>query len=432
MIAPKKVIWAALVLMSTAAVGIGCAPPSAHGPATSTISVLLPPSERPFWQPIANGFEAAHPGTHVDLVEGPQSTDLRESLYTTSLLARDATFDLVYLDVTWTPKFAAAGWLRALDDSFPPSEREHFLPHAWDAGIFDGHLYRVPVRTDMGLLFYRQDWLDSAHVRPPATFEQLAEDAVVLGDPPARWGYVWQGAQYEGLVCNYLEVLTGYGGYWIDPETNDIGLEDPEAVAAAHFLVDAPQVRASPPGVGTYQEEESRRIFQDGRAAFLRNWPYAYRLSQQAGSPLVGHVGVLLMPATDGGRPSGTLGGWGLGVSTYSKNPELATEFIRYAVSIESQRALCAPTGYAPALEAAYLDSTLLAVNPFLTRFRALHRHCTVRPAIARYAQASDILQRHLSAALAGIESPQMALEHAAHETRLLLGPRHPPRGTAG
>jgi len=207
----------------------GCAPSSARAPASTTVSVLLPPSERPFWQPIARDFEAAHPGAHVDLVEGPQSTDLREGLYTTSLLARDATFDLVYLDVTWTPKFAAAGWLRALDDSFPPSEREQFLHNAWDAGVFDGHLYRVPVRTDMGILMYRRDWLDSARVLPPATFDDLATDAEKFAAKPDRGGYVWQGAQYEGLVCNYLEVLSGYGGYWIDPRTDDIGLEDPEA-----------------------------------------------------------------------------------------------------------------------------------------------------------------------------------------------------------
>jgi multiple sugar transport system substrate-binding protein len=429
MLPAKLFLRAALLLVVIS----GCAPHSTRGPATATVSVLLPPSERPFWQPIARAFEAEHPGTHVDLVEGPQSTDLRESLYTTSLLARDPTFDLVYLDVTWTPKFAAAGWLRALDDSFPPTERQRFLSHAWDAGVFDDHLFRVPVRTDMGLLLYRQDLLDSARLRPPATFDQLLGCAELLGSPPARWGYVWQGAQYEGLVCNYLEVLAGYGGYWIDPETDDIGLEDPEAVAAATFLVDCTREHASPPGVATYQEEESRRIFQDGRAAFLRDWPYAYRLSQQAGSPLAGRVGVLLMPSSNGGgRPTGTLGGWGLGVSRYSKHPDVAIEFIRFATSEPSQRALCAPTGYAPALDAAYRDSTLLAVNPFLTRFRALHRHCVVRPGIARYAQASDILQRHLSAALAGMESPQTALEHAAHETRLLLGPRHPARSDAG
>src|SRR5438093_8762744 len=111
------------------------------------LTVLLPASERPFWQPLAEQFERDHPGVRVDLVEGPQSTDLREDLYTASLLARDPTFDLVYMDVTWTPKFASAGWLVPLEAEFG-AELGHFLPATVDSGIFGPHLYRIPVRSD--------------------------------------------------------------------------------------------------------------------------------------------------------------------------------------------------------------------------------------------------------------------------------------------
>ena len=45
-----------------------------------------------------------------------------------------------------------------------------------------------------------------------------------------------------------------------------------------------------------------------------------------------------------------------------------------------------------------------------------------MRPPIPRYALASDILQRHVSACLAGLVTAQRALTDAAKETRLLLG----------
>ena len=83
---------------------------------------------------------------------------------------------------------------------------------------------------------------------------------------------------------------------------------------------------------------------------------------------------------------------------------------------------LCAPTGYAPARIAAYADSALLAANPFLREIEHVHTGAVARPAIAHYAQASDILQRHLSAALAGGVSAASALGEAARETRALLG----------
>ena len=402
---------------------LACAPSSPRRANSARLALMLPPSERPFWDPIARRFEATHPGVRVELIEGPQSTDLREDLYTTSLLAWDPTFDLVYMDVTWTAKFAAAGWLVDLDGRLSPAERAEFVPAAVASGAYEGRLYRVPVRTDVGLLYYRKDLLQSAGLAPPETFDQLASVAAALQSPPAVWGYVWQGKQYEGLVCDFLEVLRGHGGRWVDPATSEVGLDRPEALAALSFMVDCIRSsRISPPGTLTYQEEESRRLFQDGRAIFLRNWPYVWRLAQSPDSPMRDRVGVLPMVHSPGARSAGTLGGWGLGISSFSRHPDLAMEFIRAATSLEAQRTLCGPTGFAPARLEAYRDPALLAANPFLPELERLHANAVARPGLSRYALASDILQRHVSAALAGSEEPAHALRAAARETRAMLG----------
>jgi multiple sugar transport system substrate-binding protein len=136
---------------------------------------------------------------------------------------------------------------------------------------------------------------------------------------------------------------------------------------------------------------------------------------------VAGKVGVQVMVHGPGASGAGTLGGWGLGVSRYAGEPELAVEFIRHATSLDSQRAFCAPTGYAPARRDAYEDPRLLAANPFLAQLAPIHRQAVARPAIPRYALASDILQRHLSAALSGLADPEESLRAAARETRLLL-----------
>ena len=384
----------------------------------------MPASERQVWAPLAEAFEDSG-GTPVRLVEGPNSTDLRENLYTAALLARDSSFDLVLMDVTWTPKFAAAGWLLPLDGSFDRDELAAFLPQALDAGRYDGRLYRLPTRTDVGVLYYRRDLLEQAGEPPPRTFADLERTARALQDPPHRWGFVWQGSQYEGLICAFLEVLRGHGGYWVSGETREVGLELPAAVEALEFLRSSRLGQPiSPPGVTTYKEEESRRIFQEGRAVFLRNWPYVWRLAQAAGSPLAGRVGVQAVVSRSGAPGAGSLGGWGLGVSRYSENPDAAVAFIRHAGSLAGQRILCRTSGYVPSRREAFEDPLLLSANPFLETLRPIHDSAAPRPALPRYALASDILQRRVSAALAGLATTREALAAAARETRLLLGDR--------
>ncbi len=406
-------------------VALGCGGAGAgSSPAGKELSFIVLASERDLWRSIAEDFRAAR-GVAVSLVEGPNDTDLRESLYTSALLAGDPSLDLVYMDVTWTAKFAGAGWLLPLDDLLGAKEIAALLPAAVAAGRYRGRLYRIPVRSDVGLLFYRRDLLERAGRSPPATFDELHRTARALQSPPALWGYVWQGEQYEGLTCVFLEVLHGFGGLWVDPDTLEVGLDRPEAVAALEFLrrcrMEDP---VSPPGVTSLKEDDSRRLFEDGRAVFLRNWPFVWRLAQRAGSPVAGKVGVTALSHANGLQGGGVLGGWGFGISRFSRHPDLAADFIRYAISLEAQRALCLSSGYAPARTEAYRDARLLAANPLLPELLRLHEGAIARPAIPGYALASDILQRHVSACLAGMAPARVALAEAARETRLMLGAR--------
>jgi multiple sugar transport system substrate-binding protein len=385
------------------------------------LSFLVLAGEKSVWSEIADRFRA-ETGMAVELVEGPNATDLRENLYATSLMARDDSFDLVYMDVTWTPKFAGAGWLSPLDEAFTKDELDALLEAPLEAGRYRGRLYRVPVRTDVGLLYVRRDLLERAGLAAPESFDDLSNAARTLQSPPEMWGYLWQGSQYEGLVCVFLEVLRGHGGFWVDPKTLDVGLDRPEAIAALDFLRRCRTADAiSPPGVTTLKEDDSRRLFQSGRAVFLRNWTYVWKLAQAPGSPVKDRVAATPMVHLAGIPATGTLGGWGFGISRYSRHAESAVRFVRFAISLTAQRILCAKTGYWPARREAYSDPELLAANPFLAEAGRLNAVAVARPSIPRYALASDILARHLSAALSGLVEEKKALDAAARETRLLL-----------
>ena len=356
------------------------------------------------WRDIIGRFNEAHPGTAVRLVEGPPSTDTREDMYSTAFLAGSSGYDIVYCDVIWVPKFAAAGWLLDLTERLTAADRDDFLPADLEAGTYNGRLYRVPAFTDAGLLYYRSDLVQ----RPPQTFQDLLNAASQFqsGD---RVGYVWQGKQYEGLVTNYLEVLWGYGGEWITSDRRVL-LDSPPAIEALRFLQSSIGTIA-PRGVITYTEEETRNLFQNGRSVFLRNWFYVWPLANQPDSKVKGSVAFVPMVHGPEGMPSATLGGWGFAVSRFSPNADAAWEFVQFAARPEQLRKLYSKAGRIPARK---------SLVP--AEFQEIVRNARARPRIPEYARVSDILQRWLSAALAGIASPEEALRNAARETRAVLG----------
>ena len=174
-----------------------------------TLNLLMTtPDAQPWQQGLIKDFEQKHPNIRLNLVEGPNSPDLVENLYTASFLLGDSPYDLVNMDVVWTSKFAAAGWLMNLTDRITPSEIAAFSPKDIDAGRYEGKLYRIPIRSDVGMLYYRKDLLAAAGLQPPTTFAETIAIARSLKQAGTiDWGYVWQGRQYEGLVAMFAGVL---------------------------------------------------------------------------------------------------------------------------------------------------------------------------------------------------------------------------------
>ncbi|QUY43804.1 ABC transporter substrate-binding protein [Acaryochloris marina] len=389
-----------------------------------TISFLVAAFEVPIWKPLIAEFEAQHPDIRIEVIEGPSTSNIVEDLYVSAFLLGNAPYDLVYMDITWVAKFAAAGWLQDLSPRVTPEQEAQFLPGAWAGGKFQNKLYRYPaVRADVGALYYRQDLLDQYGYAPPDTFTDLIQISQALQAQGTPWGYLWPGKQTEGTTAMFLEVLSGFGGYWIDPETLAVGLDTEDAIAALDFLVNTLKQGLSPPGTVSYQEEENRRLFQNGQAVFMRNWPYAWSLINAPTSPVQGKVGIHPLISQSGQLARACQGGWGWGISTTSPHPEAAWQVIQFFSSEAAQRQVVQKFGYLPTLKSLYADPDILAKYPHFAMLRDIQEQTVLRPAIAQYDQASDILQRYLNAAFTQQLSPQAAMAAAARETRQLLAP---------
>ena len=386
------------------------------------ITTLIGAGEAEQLQPLVSKFNQQHQDIRFEIVEAPIDSNQVEDLYTSSFILGNSPYDIIYMDIVWTPKFAAAGWLNDISDRLDPQVAEEYLAGDIDGGMYEDKLYRLPFRSDAGMLYYRQDLLEQAGYEPPETFTELLNISQDLQRQGlADWGYVWQGKQYEGLAAMFVELLQGNGAFWVNPETLEVGLDRPEAIASVEFLRQAIVKKISPPGVTTYAEEESRRLFQSGNVAFLRNWPYVYSLASDSDSPIAGKFSIKPMVHAAGKSSGATQGGWGLGISSSSKHPDAAWEVMEFLSSEASQRQFILETGYVPSREALFNDPQIVGKYDYYPKLLEVVKSSALRPPIAQYAQASDILQRYLSSAITGKLTPEQAMKSAAAETRNLL-----------
>lgn len=363
-------------------------------------------------------FEERHPDIDVEMRVTPDAADQRHQLYVQWLNARVPEPDVLQLDIIWTAEFAAAGWIRAVDVS--AQDVGDFFPAAITANRWRGLLYALPWFVDVGLLYWRTDLLDA----PPRSLIDLREAARRLVDTGAtRFGLVWQGARYEGLITVFLEHLGAFGGGVLDARGRVI-VDQPAAIRALTFMRDALQADGFvPPTALTWQEEHTRFAFQNGHAAFMRNWPYAWALLQDGRqSRVANHFAVVPFPHAAGGWPTAALGGAQLAVNAHSAEPALAWELVEFLTAPEQMLERARGAAQLPARRSLYQTAALAEALPIpIDQVKAALDAAVARPVTPVYGELSEILQIGLHRALTRQQAPTDALREAARDIRSLL-----------
>jgi multiple sugar transport system substrate-binding protein len=295
-------------------------------------------------------------------------------------------YDVMTLDVIWTAEFADAGYLVPLDaDKF---NVDRMLRRPVEAVKRNDRLWAVPMRTDAGLLYYRKDL-----VRAPSSWPELIDAAGTAGPLHHIDGYVGQFDQYEGLTVNAIEAIWANGGEVLTPG-GDVVVDSVEARQGVRMLIDGIEQGWIPRAALRFDEERSREAFQQGRAVFLRNWPYVYSQLADSRSPVAGRFGVAPLPG-----PS-ALGGWNLGIASCSTNQATARDFIEFVTSEENQRNLFIRAGFAPTIASLYDDEELREEFPYLEVLRRSVEQSRLRPATRYYEDVSDAIQELVTEAL--------------------------------
>lgn len=354
----------------------------------------------------------------------PGTSDDQLNYYTTRFAAKSATPDIVNMDIVWPTTFASAGWLLNLNPYFEESTKAQFLKGYINALNIEGKLVGVPGTADALLLYYRKDLLKKyGFDHPPKTwYEVIAQAKVILEgeDNPHLTGITYQGANIEGMLANYLEFLWGTGGSILDEKGNVI-IDNEKGIKALRMMIDLyRKYGVATKGVVTTETDDSRVIFQDGRAIFMLNWTYAWGKLQSKDSKVKGKVGISTPPAFPGYDPHVALGGWQYAINAYSKHPDLAWAVAKKLGSPECQKIQSLLRGDLPTNKMVYKDKEVLAANPWYKGMLPILATGKSRPKSPAYGQVSQTIRNALSAALAGAKSPEQALSDLSKELKEL------------
>ena len=366
-------------------------------------------------QVLISDFEAQYPNIHVTLTSAPTNTDTNRATLATTISGGSSTPDVFMGDVIWPAQFGAHQLAVPLSDYLPTSYWGQFASGLVTGASYKGKVYGSPLFEDQGFLYYRKDLLAKQHLAVPTTWEQLESEATQLVHAGlVKYGFVWQGASYEGLTCNYMEYLASAGGTPTNSTYTQASLDSAASVKAVTFMHSLITSGASPSAVTTFQEAQAMSTFAAGNAAFLRNWDYAYADSQVAGTPTVGKVGVAPLPTFQGQSYPGysNIGGWNLYINPHSKNIAADLTFIKFMASTVAQKVLAVQYSEIPTTTAVRTSPEVLAENPVLATVPKTR--LVPRPAgTPNYPQLSSAIYQNVNAALAGSSSPSAAMSAA-------------------
>lgn len=350
-----------------------------------------------------------HPDEKVELVELPDNADQQRAQMIQNAQTKGSDYTVLDVDVVWTAEFAANGWI----DPLPKDQLdlEGFLPATVDSATYFDKLYGVPVTSDGGLLYYRKDLLDKAGVEPPKTWEEMKAACTEIQKTEKDIDcYAGQFQKYEGLTVNFAEAVDSSGGSIVDDQGKPT-VNTPEAEAGLQFLVDSFKDGTIPKGAITWQEEQGRQAFQDGKLIFHRNWPYIYSLASadDGSSKINGKFAVAPLPGKDGPGVS-SLGGHNYAISKFAENKGTAIEFMKFMSSEEEMKARIQATSQAPTRQSLYEDEALNKEYPYLPVLLESIQGAKPRPKVIKYGDVTLAIQDAVYGALQGKTPPADAL----------------------
>ena len=358
---------------------------------------------------MTQAFEKAHPDVKVNLEFVPY-----EALHDKIVAARGAGgngYDVVLFDAIWPAEFTKFNLLQDVSSRISAEDKAQIFPGALKTVVFNGKTLGMPWILDTKYLYYNKAMLEKAGIRDlPQTWQQVMDDARIIKEKKiVNYPLVWSWSQAEALVCDYTTLVSGFGGQFY--QNGKLSFSSPASLQAVKLMKSSLDDGLTNPASREYLEEDVRKAFSNGDAAFALNWTYMYNMANDAKqSNVAGQVGIMPAPGDAPGKAGAVNGSMGLGIASGSTHADQAWQYIRYMTSQLVQN------NYArlslPIWKSSYQDTAVMKDQESL--IKAANTSLSVmlsRPETADYSRLSSTLQQQLQQALTGGATPEAAMQ---------------------
>ena len=332
--------------------------------------------------------------------------------------------DVVQMDTIWTAQFAAAGWVDDLTDRITEAIKKDVPESSLGAVKINGKLYGMPLFNSAKHLFYNSKLLaDAGYKAPPATLDEFVEQAKATTNADKKlWGSVWCWKQAEGLICDWVSIMFTKPGAQILDSAGKAVFNTLGGTEAVEWMTDLLyKHKVADPASLEFSETEVQNSLYTGNYALTYNWEGTLPDGNDpAKSKAAPNVKVSLLPGSKEVKSSSVNGSEGWAILKVSKNKDAAWKLLEYMASPAWQKKSAVQAGDYPILGSLYSDADLQKGVQDFPIYGEQFKYLAVRPQVASYTQASDIIQKHLHEALLGKTKPKEAMDAAADEVNKL------------
>jgi multiple sugar transport system substrate-binding protein len=317
------------------------------------VEVITSPERTETLKSIVGKFEAANPGTKVDIISLPWNEAFQK--FATMVSAGD-TPDVMEMPDTWLSLYANNGMLESLEPYLAKWEHTKGLtPRALELGRdIKNTAYMLPYGFYLRALFYNKNLFKEAGVSaPPKTMDEFVAASEKVSKLPGKSGYCLRGGPggLNGWVM-FGATMAGSNKFFNDDGTSTMNSEG--WAKGLEWVVDLYKKGLAPKDSVNWGFNETVAGFYSGTCAMLDQDPDALIAVAQRMKPE--DFGVTKMPVGPSGKGFTTIGFAGWSMFTTSQNKDLSWKLIETLESPEGNIEWNKRTGALPVHTSAATD----------------------------------------------------------------------------